>query len=148
MADLRKQGGTSNDGFQTVQRKDFRGPLGSKKGTVGNHCLAKQHMPKSAYQKKTTSTPVSNSFSALEEDNEKAMDDLVDDTRKKMEAHPKKTSRKTAIWSGRKSDSPKRNVAFSPEMKVHCFDRDDMDFDDMRQAVEEVEHNNAYNDNS
>ncbi|GJV20154.1 hypothetical protein Tco_1369174 [Tanacetum coccineum] len=58
MADVRKPEGTSNDGFQTVQRKDFRGPLGSKKGTV---------------------------------DNEKPMDDLVDDTRKKMEAPPKKT---------------------------------------------------------
>nr|GEU85032.1 hypothetical protein [Tanacetum cinerariifolium] len=110
MADLRKQGGTSNDGFQAVQRKDFHGPLGSKKGAV---------------------------------DNEKAMDD----TRKKMKALPKKTPRKTAIWSGRKADSLKRNVAFSPEMKVHYFDRDAMDFDDMGQAVEEVEHENAYNDN-
>nr|GEV28614.1 hypothetical protein [Tanacetum cinerariifolium] len=136
-------GGTSNDGFQAVQRKDFRGPLGSKKGAVGNLCLVKQHMPKSAYRKKTTSTPGSNSFSALEEDNEKAMDD----TRKKMEAPPKKTPRKTAIWSGRKAGSLKRNVAFSPEMKVCYFDRDDMDFDDMGQAVEEVEHENAYNDN-
>ncbi|GJZ55759.1 hypothetical protein Tco_0610952 [Tanacetum coccineum] len=36
MADVRKPEGTSNDGFQTVQRKDFRGPLGSKKGTVDN----------------------------------------------------------------------------------------------------------------
>ncbi|GKA46331.1 hypothetical protein Tco_0739214 [Tanacetum coccineum] len=107
MADLRKQGGTSNDGFQTVQRKDFRGPLGSKKGTVGNHNLPEQHMPKSAYQKKTTSTP------------------------KKMEAPPKKTPRKTGIWSGRKADSHKRNVALSPEMKVQYFDKDYMDFDDM-----------------
>ncbi|GKA52218.1 putative serine carboxypeptidase-like protein 23 [Tanacetum coccineum] len=49
-------------------------------------------------------TPVSNVFFALEEDNEKPMDDLVADTRKKVEAPPKKTS----IWSGRKADSPKR----------------------------------------
>ncbi|GKC20108.1 hypothetical protein Tco_1022258 [Tanacetum coccineum] len=60
-------------------------------------------------------------------DNGKHMDDLVDDARKKVEAPPKKTS----IWSGRKADSPKRNVVFSPETKVHYFDRDDMIFDDM-----------------
>ncbi|GJW38080.1 probable indole-3-pyruvate monooxygenase YUCCA10 [Tanacetum coccineum] len=80
MADLRKQGGTSNDGFQTVQMKDSRDPLSSKK----------------------------------RDDNEKPMDDLVDDTRKKMEAPPKKT--------------------------------DDMKFDDTGQAVEEVEHENAYSE--
>nr|GFD12447.1 hypothetical protein [Tanacetum cinerariifolium] len=34
MVDLRKQGGTSNDGFQTVQKKDFHGPFGSKQGIV------------------------------------------------------------------------------------------------------------------
>ncbi|GKD37626.1 hypothetical protein Tco_1257833 [Tanacetum coccineum] len=77
--------------------KDFRGPLGSKQEAVGNHSLPKQQMPKFAYQKKTTSTLVSNSFYALEEDNEKHMDVLVNDTRKKMEAPPKKTSRKTVI---------------------------------------------------
>nr|GEW51498.1 hypothetical protein [Tanacetum cinerariifolium] len=86
MVDLRKHGGTSNDGFQTVEMKYFRGPHGSKKGTVGNHNLPKQEMLKSAFQKKATSTPVSNSFPAFEEDNEKHMDDLVDDTRKKMKA--------------------------------------------------------------
>ncbi|GJY73408.1 hypothetical protein Tco_0477839 [Tanacetum coccineum] len=37
-------------------------------------------------------TPVSNVFFDLEEDNEKPMDDLVADTRKKVEAPPKKTS--------------------------------------------------------
>ncbi|GJV75699.1 RNA-directed DNA polymerase, eukaryota [Tanacetum coccineum] len=120
--------------------KDFRGPLGSKKGMVGNHNLPKQHM---AYKKKKTSTPVSNSFSALEEDNEKPIDELIDDTRKKMEALPKKAPRKTGIWSSRKADSPKRNVVFSLEMKVHYFDRDDMDFDDMRWAVKELKHMNV-----
>ncbi|GKB73780.1 putative reverse transcriptase domain-containing protein [Tanacetum coccineum] len=65
----------------------------------------------------------------------------------KAEAPPKKTPRKTGTWSGRKADSPKRNVVFSLETKVNYFDRDDMDFDDMGQAVEEVEHENAYRDN-
>ncbi|GKB21314.1 hypothetical protein Tco_0855237, partial [Tanacetum coccineum] len=69
MADLRKQGGTSNNGFQTVQMKDFHGPL----------------------------------------DNEKPTNDLVDDTRKKL----------------------------------HYFDRDDMEFDDLAHVVEEAEHRNA-----
>ncbi|GJR24062.1 zinc knuckle CX2CX4HX4C containing protein [Tanacetum coccineum] len=127
----------------TLIMKDSRGPLGSKKGTVGNS-LPKQQMLK--YQNYTTSIPVSNAFSALEEDNEKPMDDLVDDTQKKMEAPPKKTPRKTGIWSGRKADSPKRNVVFSPETKVHYFDRDDMEFDEMGKAVEEVEHENAYSE--
>ncbi|GJW79160.1 hypothetical protein Tco_0140842 [Tanacetum coccineum] len=100
---------------------DFRGPFGSKKGTASNHNLLKQQMPKSVYQKKTTRTSVSNPLSALEEDNEKSMDDLA--------------------------DSPKRNVVFSLETKVHYFDKDDMDFDDMGQKVEEVEHMNAYSEN-
>ncbi|GJT36875.1 hypothetical protein Tco_0936740 [Tanacetum coccineum] len=72
--------------------------------------------------KEAASQPNSNAFSGLEEDNGK----LVDDTRKKVEAPPKKTSRKTGIWLGRKADSPKRNVVFSPT-KVRYFDRDDMD---------------------
>ncbi|GKB67384.1 zinc finger, RING/FYVE/PHD-type, acyl-CoA N-acyltransferase, Jas TPL-binding domain protein [Tanacetum coccineum] len=73
----------------------------------------------------------SNVFSALEEDNGNPMDDLVDETWKNVKVPLKKTPRKTGIWSGRKADSPKRNVVFSPEMKVHYFDRDDMEFDDM-----------------
>ncbi|GJW77357.1 hypothetical protein Tco_0139039 [Tanacetum coccineum] len=68
------------------------------------------------------------------EDNGKPMDSLVDDARKKVSAPPKKTPMKTCIWSGRKADSPKRNVVFSPKTKVHYFDRDD---------IEEVEHENA-----
>ncbi|GKC49810.1 hypothetical protein Tco_1072555 [Tanacetum coccineum] len=66
------------------------------------------------------------------------MDDMVDDARKKVEAHskkveasPKKTPRKTGIWSGRKAT----NIAFSPETNVHYFDRDD---------IEEMRHENAY----
>ncbi|GJY01623.1 reverse transcriptase domain-containing protein [Tanacetum coccineum] len=141
------KGETSNDGFQTIQRKDSRGPLGSKQGTIGNHSLSKQQMPKSAYQKKMTSTLVSNAFSALEEDNEKPMDDLVDDTLKKVEAPPKKTPRKIGIWSGRKANSPKRNIVFSPETKIHYFNRDDMEFDDMGQVVVEEENENTYSEN-
>nr|GEV92067.1 hypothetical protein [Tanacetum cinerariifolium] len=54
---------------------------------------------------------------------------------KKVEAPPRKTS----IWSGRKADTPKTNVAFSSETKVHYFDRED---------IEEVEHENAYSKKS
>ncbi|GJW16645.1 hypothetical protein Tco_0024081 [Tanacetum coccineum] len=67
-------------------------------------------------------------------DNGKPMNGLFDDARKKVKAPPKKTHRKTCIWSGRKTDSPKRNVAISLEMKVHYFDRED---------IEKVEHENA-----
>ncbi|GKD91398.1 hypothetical protein Tco_1366905 [Tanacetum coccineum] len=81
------------------------------------------------------------------EDKGKHMDDLVDDAQNKVEAPHKKTPRKTSIWSGRKAGSPKRNVVFSPETKVHYFDRDDMIFDDIGQATEEVEHKNAYGKN-
>ncbi|GJX56677.1 zinc knuckle CX2CX4HX4C containing protein [Tanacetum coccineum] len=121
MADVRKPKGTSNDGSKLSKGSIFE-VLFVAKGD-------------------------GSSFSALEEDNEKPMDDLVDDTRKKMKAPPKKTPRKTSIWSGRKADSPKRNVVFSLEAQAHYFDRDDMDFDDMRHAVEEMEHKNAYSKN-
>ncbi|GKA64407.1 zinc knuckle CX2CX4HX4C containing protein, partial [Tanacetum coccineum] len=89
----------------------------------------------------------SNAFSALEEDNRNPMDDLVDETRKKVKVPPKKTLRLTGIWSGRKANSPKRNIVLSPETKVHCFNRDDTEFDDMDQAAEGWEHENAYSDN-
>nr|GEV38255.1 hypothetical protein [Tanacetum cinerariifolium] len=104
-------------------------------------------MSKSAYQKKTTSTSLSNVFSALEEDNGKPMDALVDDTWKKVDALPKKTPKKTRIWMGREADSPKRNLVFSLETKVHYFDWDDMEFDDVRHAFEEVDHENVYSKN-
>ncbi|GKE84757.1 hypothetical protein Tco_1558499, partial [Tanacetum coccineum] len=71
--------------------------------------------------------------------NGKLMDGLVDDARKKVEAPPKKSPRKTGIWSGRKTNSPKINIAFSLEMKVDYFKRDD---------IEEVEHDNAYSKKS
>ncbi|GKB49063.1 hypothetical protein Tco_0899816, partial [Tanacetum coccineum] len=60
------------------------------------------------------------------------LDEVDDDARKKVEASLKKT---LSIWLGRKANSPKRNVDFSPETKVHYFDRED---------IEEVEHDNAY----
>nr|GEV35914.1 hypothetical protein [Tanacetum cinerariifolium] len=46
------------------------------------------------------------------------MDGVFDDAQKRVEAPPKKTHKKTGIWSGRKADSSKRNVAFSLETKV------------------------------
>ncbi|GKA27667.1 zinc knuckle CX2CX4HX4C containing protein [Tanacetum coccineum] len=53
-------------------------------GSGFNHSLPKQEMPKYAYENKTTtSTLMSNAFFAIEEDNGKYMDELVDDTRKK-----------------------------------------------------------------
>ncbi|GJY08825.1 probable indole-3-pyruvate monooxygenase YUCCA10 [Tanacetum coccineum] len=70
IADLRnsrKQEGTSYDGFQTVQKNVVCDPIVSKHGTRGNHSLPKQLVRKSAYQKKTTSIPVSNAFFALGE---------------------------------------------------------------------------------
>nr|GFD19805.1 hypothetical protein [Tanacetum cinerariifolium] len=67
------------------------------------------------------------------------MDGLVDDARKNEEAPPKKTPRKTGIWSGRKADSLKRNVDFSPDRLVYYFEREDL---------EEVEHENAYSKKS
>nr|GEW29831.1 hypothetical protein [Tanacetum cinerariifolium] len=143
MADLRKQGGNSNDGFRHVQKMAFCGPLISKYGTGDNHSLPKQQVPKFAYQKKTTSTTVSNAFSTIEEDNGKHMDDLVHDTRKKVEA----SHRKIGICSGRKADSPKRNIVFSLETKLNYFNKDDIDFDDMKQAVKEAEHGNAFSEN-
>nr|GEZ22512.1 hypothetical protein [Tanacetum cinerariifolium] len=116
-----------------------------KQETRGSNSLLKPHVLKSAYQKKTTSTPVSNVFSALEKDNGKPMYDLFYDTRKKVEA----PFRKTDIWSCRKTDSSRINVVFSHEMKLHYFDRDDMEFDDinMEQVVEKVEHENAFSKN-
>ncbi|GKD85357.1 hypothetical protein Tco_1356511 [Tanacetum coccineum] len=68
---LGNQRGTQNDGFQTVERNGVPAPHVGKHGTRGNHSLRKQQVPKSAYQTKTNSTPVSNSFSNIEEDNGK-----------------------------------------------------------------------------
>nr|GEY03158.1 hypothetical protein [Tanacetum cinerariifolium] len=101
LRNLGKQGQTSNDDVQTVQRKGVRDPLVSKHDTRGDISIPKQHVPKSVYQKKTTSTPVSNSFSAL---------DLVDGKRKKVRAPP----RKTDIWLGRKTGYSSNSGFTSP----------------------------------
>nr|GEU40731.1 ribonuclease H-like domain-containing protein [Tanacetum cinerariifolium] len=87
-------------------------------------------MPKSEYQKKTTSTLVSNAFSDHGKDNGKTMDALVDDTWKKVEAPPKKTPKKLVF--GRVGKQTLLNkMLFSLLKKVHYFDRDDMEFDDV-----------------
>ncbi|GJT35325.1 hypothetical protein Tco_0925744 [Tanacetum coccineum] len=77
--------------MHTIKRMFVHDPLISKHGTGGTHSLPKQQVPKFAYQRKTTSTLVSNAFSALEKNDEKPMDDLVDDTRKKVGVPPRKT---------------------------------------------------------
>ncbi|GJV09986.1 cytochrome b5 [Tanacetum coccineum] len=82
MRNLRKQGGTSNDGFQIVQMKG----------------------------KKMDSTPMSNSFSALEEDIGTHMDDLVDGKYKKVGDPPMKIG----IWSGRKGEFSSQSGFTSP----------------------------------
>nr|GFB99822.1 hypothetical protein [Tanacetum cinerariifolium] len=46
------------------------------------------------------------------------------DDRKKVEAPPIKTPKKTGIWSGGNAYSPKENAVFSPERKIHYFYRD------------------------
>ncbi|GJX37625.1 hypothetical protein Tco_0250928 [Tanacetum coccineum] len=116
-----------DDGFQNVKRKTSKGGdweiQGKSQGSGFTHSLPKQQMPKYAYQKKTTSIPVSNVFSTLKEDNEKPKDASVDDTWKKVEAPPRKTS----IWTGRKADSLTRNVMFSLETNVHYFNKDFME---------------------
>ncbi|GJS79186.1 hypothetical protein Tco_0729067 [Tanacetum coccineum] len=85
---------------------------------------------------KSTNTPVSKSLYVLKEDNGNSIDDLVDDTRKKVEVPPKKTD----IRSSRKAE---RSIAFSQEMKFHYFERDVLEFAD--RVVEEAEHENVHN---
>ncbi|GJZ98886.1 zinc knuckle CX2CX4HX4C containing protein [Tanacetum coccineum] len=109
-----------DDGFVEEDTWTNKAKTGSSKGYLGSDT------------DDSDSEEVKNVFV---EDNGKLMDGLVDNARKKVEALPKKTPRKIGIWSGRKVDSPKRNVAFSLETKIHYFDRDD---------IEEVKHENAY----
>nr|GEY39951.1 hypothetical protein [Tanacetum cinerariifolium] len=66
------------------------------------------------------------------------MDVLVDETRKKVKVPPKKTSMKTVFGRVEKQILLK---------KVHYFDRDDMEFDEMGQAAEGWEYEKVYNDN-
>nr|GEV76748.1 hypothetical protein [Tanacetum cinerariifolium] len=112
------------DSFNSLMEKDKNFEVNSETWTASNDVGSRMD--------DSDSKEVENVFI---EDNGKPMDGLVNDVWKKMEAHPKKTPRKTDIWSGRKTDSSKRNVAFSSEMKVHYFDRDDMIFDDLGHEV-------------
>nr|GEW34314.1 hypothetical protein [Tanacetum cinerariifolium]GEX50334.1 hypothetical protein [Tanacetum cinerariifolium] len=138
-------------------------------GSGGNHSLPKKKVPKFMYQKKsgdvsssTTSTSVSNTFLTLgatdkidqaafpissevhsKENNGKSMNDMVDDTRKKVETN----NREICIWLGRKTNSPKRNLVFFPRTKLHYFERDDMEFADTEHVVEVVEYGNVSSKN-
>ncbi|GKB08891.1 hypothetical protein Tco_0837203 [Tanacetum coccineum] len=100
----------SDDGFLEVTHKHRKG-----KQIVNVNDEASTLPPKE--NKEASLQPKSN-VNALEEDNGK----LIDDTRKKVKAPPKKTPRKTGIWM------------------IWIFD-------DMGQAVKEVDHENAYSDN-
>ncbi|GJX55814.1 hypothetical protein Tco_0285711 [Tanacetum coccineum] len=86
--------------------------------------------------KPKSTTLVSISFSILEEDHGNYVDDLVDDTRKKVEA----PSRKNGIWSDWKEE---RNIDFSFEMEIHYFERDGLEFVNMDHVVEVAEHGNV-----
>ncbi|GKC52661.1 hypothetical protein Tco_1075406 [Tanacetum coccineum] len=92
--------------------------------------------PNSSVVKPESSIPVSNSFSTLEEDNDNFMDDLVDDTRKNVEAPP----RKTGIWSSWKAE---RNIVVSLETELHYIDRDVLEFANMDEMMEVAEHGNV-----
>ncbi|GKD39805.1 reverse transcriptase domain-containing protein [Tanacetum coccineum] len=96
--------------LDSCTRKGFHATLASKHSTLGNYSLPIQQVPKLAYQKKTNSTPMSNSFSALEEYNGTPMDDLFGGTKKKVQAPPRKTS----IWSGRKRKYSSESSFTSP----------------------------------
>nr|GEZ48024.1 hypothetical protein [Tanacetum cinerariifolium] len=144
----------SNDGFvkanvngkaSTSQPKEKKEPSAPQPSNKGKDVLNLQEINIFSLQ---------NSFDALMEkdknfelknvfvkDNEKPMNGLVNGARKKVEAPLKKTPRKTGIWSCRKADSPKRNIAFFPEIKVHYFDRDDINERLCRICIElEYEH--------
>ncbi|GJV68483.1 hypothetical protein Tco_1483992 [Tanacetum coccineum] len=86
--------------------------------------------------KPKSTTLVSISFSSLEEDHGNYVDDLVDDTRKKVEA----PSRKNGIWSDWKVE---RNIDFSFEIEIHYFERDGLEFVNMDHVVEVAEHGNV-----
>nr|GEY37896.1 hypothetical protein [Tanacetum cinerariifolium] len=114
-----------NDEASTSQPKENKEASSQPKSNVNGKASTSQ--PKE--NKEAASQ--SNAFSALEEDNGNPMDDLIYETRMKVEVPPKKPPKKTGIWSGRKADSSKRNIVFSHKTKVYYFDRDDMEFNDM-----------------
>ncbi|GJY30289.1 hypothetical protein Tco_0413784 [Tanacetum coccineum] len=151
----------SDDGFLEVTRKYGKGKQNGKPQHINGVWLTKPQpnyfyravsKPVIVNDEASTSQPKGNKEASSQpkfnvNDNGNPMDDLVDETRNKVEVPPKKTTRKTGVWLCRKADSPKRNVVFSSETKVHYFDRDDMEFDDMGQATEGWEHENAFSDN-
>ncbi|GJZ60777.1 zinc knuckle CX2CX4HX4C containing protein [Tanacetum coccineum] len=109
-----KQKDVWDDGFQSVKRKTSKdGNWDSQGKRQGSGFTKSNNDSYRPVMKPKSSTPVSNSFSTLEEYNGNSMDDLADDTRKKL----------------------------------YYFDRDDMEFDDMKQVVEEAKHGNASSEN-
>ncbi|GJW21919.1 hypothetical protein Tco_0032541 [Tanacetum coccineum] len=67
-------------------------PKRNSRGThMEENLVEKARKNMEAIKKKTTSTLASNTFSTLREDNRNFMEDLVDDTRKKVGAPPRKT---------------------------------------------------------
>ncbi|GJR24140.1 hypothetical protein Tco_0972667 [Tanacetum coccineum] len=140
----------SDDGFVEVTRKHGKGKQNGKPQHIDGIRSTK---PQPSYfyravsklvnvnDKTSASQPRGNKEASSQpksniNDNGNSMDDLVGETRKKLEVPSKKTPRKTRIWWGRKAYSPKGSVVFYPETKVHYFDKDDMEFDDMGQAAE------------
>ncbi|GJZ35572.1 hypothetical protein Tco_0581389 [Tanacetum coccineum] len=118
-----------DDGFVEVTRKKERKWLMNKSSTFlllknSFDALSKEdNVFKSDDDKGTVTSELASSIidSDIEEVEEvfvekdlsiEPMDGEVDDARKKVEAPPKKTPGKTGIWSGRKVNSPNRNVAF------------------------------------
>ncbi|GKE60562.1 hypothetical protein Tco_1510929 [Tanacetum coccineum] len=108
-----KQKDVQNDDFQSVKRKTSKGGNWESQGKhQGSEFDKSTNGFYRSIVKPKSSTLVSNSFYALEEDSGNSMDDLVNDTKKKIKAPP----RKTGVWLGRKAE---RNIAFSFETNLH-----------------------------
>ncbi|GKE55143.1 hypothetical protein Tco_1490299, partial [Tanacetum coccineum] len=132
-----KQKDVPDDDFQSVKQKTRKCGnceiQGKRQGIGFNKPSNGSYRP---VVKPQSNTSVSDMFSSLKEDNGSSIEDLVDDTLKKVEVHPKKNG----IWSAKKA---KRNIAFSPETKLHYFNRDLLEFANMNQMVEEAKHGNV-----
>ncbi|GJT11592.1 hypothetical protein Tco_0858634 [Tanacetum coccineum] len=117
-----------DDGLQSViQKTSKRGNCKSQGKRQGSRFAKPTNDSYKPIVKPKSSSLVSNPFSALKEDNGNSIDDLVDDTRKKVVAPPGKTG----IWSARKAD---RNIAFSPKTELHYFVADVLEFANMDQG--------------
>ncbi|GJY31066.1 copia protein [Tanacetum coccineum] len=117
--------------------------LVSKHKTGGNHSISNQQVPKLAYEKKMTSTPMSNAFFALEEDNEKHIDDLFNDIRKKARAPP----RKTGIWSGSLVDTSLVSGFTSPNPFDFLTKEDGKSIlRDLQESDDDVDLENGYDE--